>query len=389
MNDKIKEIITAEIDSGVLQGASLCVWKNDAVQFRMDFGVSNLTTQTPLPSDAIFRLYSASKPITATAAMLLIERNQLNLSDPVSKYLDGFKNQKVYENGKLVAATQEVTVRDLLNMTAGLVYPDCDDAGKEMTALFDSEIALGLAGKGHSTVDFCNAIGQVPLAFQPGTTWRYGTSADVLGAVIEVASGKPFRQFLHEELFEPLGMTDTDFFVPEAKRDRFVQMVEYCEAEQKLVPYPGSNLAVFDATENPAFSSGGAGLFSTVQDYGKFASMLLQNGIFGGKRFLREDTVAFMRSNGLNEEQKKAFDWPHLKGYGYGNLMRVMLTPTEASFPCSEGEFGWDGWAGVYVAIDPVENLVITYFISRIGYDCQGMRCALREAIHTDFVAQQ
>ncbi len=384
----IDKLIEDEISEGLLAGASLCVWRHGEKQYRKDYGIRDLSLHDPMPHNAVFRLYSATKPITAAAAMILVERGQLDLLDPVSKYLEGFKNQTVYENGAKVPVKREVTVKDLLNMTSGLVYPGedpiNDPAGEEMKLVFDREIELIKNGHGHSTVDFCNEIGRVPLAFQPDTKWRYGTGADIVGAVIESAAKMPFRQFLKDELFEPLGMQDTDFYVPQEKRNRLVTMTQFDESSHGLIAYKGSNLAIFDLPENPAFSSGGAGLFSTVDDYGKFANMLLNNGIYNNTRILGKNNVQFLRTNHLTSEQLKCIEWEQLKGYGYGNFMRVMLDNSIAASNGNVGEYGWDGWAGVYFAIDPQEDMVIEYFISRIDYEPHAMRRRMRAIIYAD-----
>lgn len=363
---QIKKIIKAEIERQYIAGANIKIIKNGKELYSNQFGLADIENNVEMKEDTIFRMYSMSKPVTAAAAMLLFERGEIDLKDPVSNYLEGFKNQKAYEDNELVDVKKEVTIWDLLNMTSGIVYPGEDLPGVPNDNVFKEAIALEAEGKGLSTVEFCNRLGGCPLAFQPGAAWRYGASIDVLGAVIEVASGKPFGQFLQDELFGPLGMVDTGFYVPEKKWKRFAQNYESNLETGGLRPYTGKNLMILDYKKAPAFESGGAGMVSTIGDYLKFATMLLQDGVYEGKRILGRKTVAYMRTNQLNTQQLAYMDWDSISGYGYGNGMRILMNPAQASTNASVGEFGWDGWTGNYVTIDPVEKMIFLYFIQRI-----------------------
>ena len=204
------------------------------------------------------------------------------------------------------------------------------------------------AGSGMDTATFCNRLGEQPLAFMPGTGWRYGTGADVLGAVIEKASGKRFGQFLKEELFDPLGMADTDFRVLPEKADRLVTC--YQRTEAGLVPFTGMHLAVGRYDRPPAFESGGAGLVSTLEDYSRFATMLMNGGIWQGKRILSETAVRYMTSSRLNGDVRRKL-WDSLGGYNYGCLVRVCDRPGECSHFAAEHEYGWDGWLGTPICL--------------------------------------
>ena len=307
-----------------------------------------------------------SKPITAVAAMILYERGILNLFSPVSDYLEGFRNQKVYTKDRLVDAVRPVTIQDLLNMTSGIAYPgELLESERRMAEVFAEADKEYYSGKPVDTISFCNRIGQVPLAFQPGEQWLYGASADVLGAVIEVASGRKFSDFLREEIFEPLGMKDTGFYVPEDKRDRFAKAYDYKPDEKKLVPFNGGFLSIYDYMTPPAFESGGAGLVSTVEDYSRFALMLANGGTYNGIRILGRKTVDFISSPQLTPKQEETFNWEQLAGYSYGNLMRILVNPAKAASNGTVGEFGWDGWTGNYFFIDPKENLVMIYMVQR------------------------
>ena len=389
--ERLDGIIGEEIASGDLAGSAICIVKDDREVLRRAYGVLDIDTGAPMPDEPIFRMYSMSKPITSAAAMILLERGVISLDDPVSRYLEGFRNQQVWQDGQLVPAERDVTVNDLLNMTSGLTYPDmATEPGRRMNELFEQAIARAKAGSGYSTVELCNLIGQQPLVFQPGTRWQYGTSADVLGAVVEVASGMAFGDFLRKELFEPLGMADTDFYVPAEKRDRFATMYQWHADEPRLRPYLGSHLVILDFTQPPAFQSGGAGLASTLSDYSRFARMLLNGGELDGKRILKPETVAFMHSDRLTAQQKPFYNWDALRGFTYGNLMRL-LDDAQNIDPqlCGVGhvgEYGWDGWAGTYFMADPANRMIVLYYISRIDRDSHPMRAQIKRAIYDELV---
>lgn len=384
MEKKIQQVIEDEINSGSLAGASIYIVKDGKELMQQTYGYARLEDKKVMSRDTIFRIYSMTKPITAVATMMLWERGLLDLTDPISKYLDGFKNQVVDDDGELKEVEQEVTIQHLLNMTSGLVYPDQETlSGKKMEEVFGEEIKRMQEGKPWNTVEFCNEIGKVPLAFQPGSKWQYGTSADILGGVIEVVTKKRLGDFLKEELFLPLGMMDTDFYVPDEKYDRLATIYQYKEEQQScLEAYNGVNLAIFDINKKPAFEAAGAGLTSTIDDYMKFAQMLLNDGTYNGKQFLGRKTVDYLHKNQLTKEQLVYMNWPQLRGYGYGNLMRVLMNEVTAMTNVSVGEYGWDGWAGTYMMIDPVENLVLLCFIQRIDKDPEPMRRKIRSIVY-------
>lgn len=192
----------------------------------------------------------------------------------------------------------------------------------------------------------------------------YGLSADVLGGVVEAVSGKSYGAFLREELFLPLEMKDTGFFVPEERKERFAQIYNWNEKTESLIPFTDSHLGEYYG-EDVAFESGGAGLVSTIDDYSHFAQMLLQKGEYQGKRILGSKTVEFMTKNRLSEAQKVDFNWDSLWGYGYGCLMRILADQGPAGSNASIGEYGWDGWTGNYVMIDPAEELIFIYFMQK------------------------
>lgn len=364
----LDSLIQSYIENGLISGSSIKLIHKNEVCYQKEFGLADLDKGTPVCKNTIFRMHSMTKPVTAVAAMILYERGELDLLSPVSDYLEGFKNQKVLTEDGLSEAAREVTIQDLLNMTSGVVYPDENfEAGRHMAKLFSEVEAAYHKGNSVATLDFCNRIGRMPLEFQPGERWRYGASADILGAVIEIISGCKYSQFLKDEIFTPLGMFDTAFYVPEEKLARFAKIYEYNTDQKKLELFTGDFLALFDYMAPPAFESGGAGLVSTIEDYSKFTSMLINGGTNNGSSIIGRKSVGFLSMPQLSEKQLITYDWDSQYGYNYGNLVRTMVEPAKAYSNGTVGEFGWDGWSGSYFFIDPKEELVFIFMVQRCG----------------------
>lgn len=378
MNQQILNRLDTAIESTLITnsdnpdenvGAAICILEHGKEVYRKEYGEADKEKHIPMKPDAIFRCYSMTKPITSVAVMILVEKGLLSLSDPVSKYIPGFQDQKVYTPEGLIPAEREVTIQDLMDMTAGVCYPDASfPAGAYMEEVQQQYYKEIEEGKTITTYELANRIGAQPLAFQPGTRWLYSFCADVLGAVIEVISGMRYSDYLKKEIFIPLGMVDTDFYVPEEKQHRFMQFYQYMPETQTMEPCNWQHLCLSHMhLKKPDFESGGAGLVSTIDDYSRFVQMMMNKGIYNGIRILGRKTVEWMTRNHLNEQQRSSLDWEALKGYGYGNLMRQMIHPELAESLGSKGEFGWDGWLGCYVAMDPEEDLAIIYVIQKCG----------------------
>ncbi len=354
---QVDSILSAAVRENQCAGMTILVRRNGEDVLYAQAGLADIGTQKPISDDSIFRLYSQSKPVTAAATMILVERGLIDLMDGVDKYLPGFRSPKVVDaQGNITPAYRAPWIMELLGMTAGLSYPGEDPAGQYAARVFEDAHAQILAGGGIPTVEFMNRLGEQPLAFQPGTHWRYSTCADVLGAVIEVVSGKRFGDFLREELFEPLGMVDTAFWVPEDKRERFVTC--YKRTPEGLTPWLDQNLACGVYDRDPAFESGGAGLVSTLEDYSHFADMLLNKGEYAGKRILSPASVEFMTAPQLNDAVRRDL-WDSLDGYSYGKLMRVCVEPERMAGLAVRGEYGWDGWLGSYFCNMPEQGITI------------------------------
>lgn len=365
---QIKKALRTSIDNHELAGANLLVMHKGEELLYLGDGLADIEANLPIQRDSLFRLYSMSKPITAAAVMALYEGGMIDLSEPVSKFLPGFRNQQVAVDGKLVPAEREVTLHHLLSMTSGLVYGGEDPAGQATEAVFAEVDARLLGEEPMETVELANRLGACPLAFQPGTDWRYGTSADVLGAVVEVVSGKRFGEFLRDAFFDPLEMRDTGFWLTEAHQNgRMAKTYIDNGPQDPMTLYAGNHLGIIHSMDrSPAFESGGAGLVSSLDDYARFGQMLINGGGWEGRQLLRPATVAYFGNSTLNQQQQPGFLTRFsMPGYSYGNLMRVLTDPGKAAVIGSPGEYGWDGWLGCYFCNCPQDKLTFLLMMQR------------------------
>lgn len=374
LSQKLHQVMQRDVEENIVAGVSVLVEKDGKEICYCQEGMADREKGRAMSRDTIFRLYSQTKPVTAAAAMILMERGMLDLCQPVSDFFPAYREQKIWRNGRAEERNleeREMMVLDLLRMTSGLVYPDEVTKEGQRTGEVFRQIDSRMDTKQEmTTCEVAQALAACPLAYAPGQGWRYGTSADVLGAVIETVSGMKFGEFLKKEIFEPLGMHDTAFWVPEEKRERLAAPYESVADEnghRQLLRYTGSHLSVRnDMAKEPAFASGGAGLASTLDDYRKFAAMLLQGGSLGSVRILQPQTVEYLTDRQLLDHQQKAFgSWVGLDGYTYGNLMRICQNPARTGLLARVGEYGWDGWLGCYFANFPGENMTILMGIQK------------------------
>lgn len=365
LEEKLRQILEQAVEENLVAGGNLLVWEDGKELVYTQAGLADRENNKKINRDTIFRLYSMSKPVTAAAAMILMERGMLDLYEPVSKFLPEYAEVKVAAENGLISPQREILVGDLLSMTSGLVYPDEATVSGKTTDLVYQELDRRLYSENPMTTrELAKNLANCPLAFTPGSSWQYGTSADVLAAVIEVISERKFSEFLDEEIFMPLGMRDTGFWVPEEKQDRLAKTYETVvlpDGRNDMVLYTGNHLGIRnDMMQSPAYEAGGAGLVSTLDDYMKFAGMLLGEGFFDGVRILQPETVRYMCSRELMPAQQAAMDaWIGLEGHSYGNFMRVCKDPTKSKMLVRRDEYGWDGWLGMYFANFPNEKMTM------------------------------
>lgn len=360
--DKIQNLLDDMVKTRFAAGASCLVFQGGTEQGYYESGFASLENEIPFRRDTICHMYSMSKPITSAAVMLLLQDGRLDLMQPLSEILPAFAHPLVVnpDGSGLMPSPKEITIRDLLAMTSGYTYGGTADAGRVQTSALIAETIRRMDADPLTTMDFMNRLAAVPLSFIPGTSFEYGLSADILGAVVEAVSGRKFSSFLNEHIFRPLHMDDTGFYVPAAKQHRLAKI--YCKDTLSL--YTDANLAISnDMYTPPAFESGGAGIVSTIDDYMRFNRMLLNRGTLDGVKILEPGTVTFMRTQSLTPVQQAVFDagFPQFSGYTYGNLMRVMIKPELSQSISSAGEYGWDGWLGTYMMIDPARDLCVVF----------------------------
>ncbi len=359
--DRLKPLLRSFVDQGP-PGCSCMVVHNGKIVFEDYVGYADEEKQLPVAADTIFRIFSMTKVVTCTAALMLYERGLYLLNDPLENYLPEYSNPMVYrsEGGEWVAspAASSIRVKDLFTMSSGITYAGGNSETERRTAeLSSGPLPSSKDGVPLNVRGLAKELAAIPLAFDPGTRWQYGFSHDVLGALIEVLSGKTLGEFMQDEIFGPLQMNDTSFRIPEEKRHRLAAMY-YRDDE-------GNRTATtdFNAFYEPdtAFESGGAGLLSTLGDYARFASMMALGGELEGVRILSPRTIELMAANQLTANQMKDYNWSYLAGYGYGLGVRTMMDPAAAGGTSSVGEFGWSGLAGTWTLIDPKEKLAAVY----------------------------
>ncbi|WP_456621305.1 serine hydrolase domain-containing protein [Bradyrhizobium sp. P5_C12] len=353
---KVSDYIRNEVATGKFPGAILLLQQHGKPVYYENFGVRDVATEMSMSADTIFRLYSMSKPITSVMAMMLVEEGKLALDDPVSKYIPAFAGMKIgvekkAEDGKVALELEPlerpVTIKDLLRHTSGLPYGYY--GGGMVHALYAD---ANLFNSNLTNAEFAAKIATLPLVEQPGRVWDYGYSTDVLGRVVEVISGKTLLQFEKERLLDPLGMTETAFYV--ADPAKFPRIAEPMPEDRNINP----TTQVRDPRRPIKWESGGGGLVGTIGDYARFAQMLLNGGTYEGRRYLKPETIALMASDHIGPETKIARDQNYYpggtSGFGLGFAVRTSVPPA-TSWPL--GEYRWDGVGGTFFFIDPEDDL--------------------------------
>jgi CubicO group peptidase (beta-lactamase class C family) len=357
---QLGDTIRNEIANRKIPGGVLLIQQHGKPVIFESFGVRDPDTGQPMTADSIFQIYSMSKAVTSVAVMMLIDDGKLSLDDSVAKYIHSFAETKVGvdisdESGKhplkLVPLKRPITIRDLLRHTSGITYGFYGET--QVQKIYANPL---LYAGDCDNADFADRIAVLPLADQPATRWNYGHSTDVLGRVVEVVSGQTLYQFEKRRLFDPLGMSDTAYFVAdEAKWPRIAR------------GFPVDRMRVAgikDATVGRRWESGGAGLVSTIGDYARFLQMLLNGGELDGKRYLRRETVALMTSDQIGPETgiiHDPFYFPNpTSGFGLGFAVRT-APPTGTNWPL--GEYRWDGAGGSFYFVDPADDMLGIFMV--------------------------
>jgi CubicO group peptidase (beta-lactamase class C family) len=359
----IDRYIKTDIEKSIVPGGVLMIFKDGQRLYDKVWGELDPQTKAPMKVDAIFRIYSMSKPITTVAAMMLVEEGRLALEEPVSKYIPSFKDVKVGVENKesdgktsldLVAPKKPMTVQDLMRHTSGITYGFFGE-GAVKQAYVDQHVFLG----DFDNAEFADRIAKMPLAYQPGTTWDYSHSTDILGRIIEVVTGKPLYATLKERLFDPLGMKDTSFYVTDkSKQDRIAEPF----AKDRSI---GKDADFFDPRIEQKWESGGGGLLSTAADYARFVMMLRNGGTLEGKRYLSPQTIGYMTSNHLAAGSGVVPGPYYLPGpgFGFGLGFAVRTEPGVSPQNGSVGEYNWSGAGGTTFWVDPKEDLFVVFMM--------------------------
>jgi CubicO group peptidase (beta-lactamase class C family) len=333
--------------------------RNGKVAYFESVGLLDPETKAPMRKDAIFRIYSMSKPITSVAVMMLYEQGKLTLDEPIAKYIPAFKEMKVGvetkgEDGKpkleLADAKKPITIQDLLRHTSGITYGFFGDMMVKK-AYVDANVYDG----DFDNAEFAARIAKLPLAFQPGTTWDYSNSTDILGRLVEVVSGKSLYQFEKENILDPLGMTDTSFYV--ADTAKYARIAEPFKNDRVI----GVGVDMSEPRNVRKWESGGGGMVGTVADYARFASMLANGGTLDGKRYLGPRTLAYMTSDHNGTVVTPGPYYLPGPGYGFGLGFAVRKEAGVALTPGSVGDYNWGGAGGTYFWVDPKENMFVIY----------------------------
>ncbi len=380
------------VDDGRLPGWQLAVVRDGRVAHADVYGRRDVEADLPVESDTIFRIYSMTKPITTVAAMMLWEEGAFELKDPVHRFIPAFRSSRVWRSGSVTNPVTEpqrdpIAIWHLMSHTSGLTYGfmyahPVDELYRR--AGFEWGVPAGC-----DLAEVCERIAALPLLFQPGAEWNYSMATDVLGRVVEVVGGQPLDDFLRTRIFEPLGMVDTGFFVPEDHQHRLAAL---------YTAHPDTRLAVrLDAMGAAALSPpsaflGGGGLVSTTADYLRFQKMLLNGGELNGVRLLSPRTVDYMTSNhlpghaDLTEYGRPLFAETTFDGVGFGLGFSVTIDPVKAKVPGSVGDYAWGGAASTSFWNDPAEDLSVVFMTQLLPSSVHPIRSQLKQLVHQSLV---
>ncbi|WP_339759061.1 serine hydrolase domain-containing protein [Algoriphagus aquimarinus] len=379
---RIDSTLSSFVESGNIAGVSALIFEKDQEVYYNAFGYADRENQVKMDRNTIVQIYSMTKPITGTALMTLYEKGKFQLDDPLAKHAPEFASMMVYdgvdENGniKLVAADRPVTIRDITRHTAG--FPNRADIPGLSDILAEKDprsIKIDL-------IEMARRIGEVPLWFQPGTQWEYGQSVDVQAFLVERISGIPYKEYVQTHVLDPLKMSKTRYFVPEA--DRTKMSASYRRTgEGQLEQMPNEEAHRFNINEWP-LSPGGFGFTSTLDDYITFARMLVHKGEFGGARILKPETVQLMSSNQLPDSVTER-SWLPSKGnvgFGVDFAVRVALPASADEMNGTVGEFFWDGAASTLFWVDPVNEITAVLFVQLFPYDQIKLHKKFKDAVY-------
>ncbi len=385
--DRVGKWMHRWVDSGRLAGMVTVVMRRGELAFAETAGKADLERNRPMRPDSIFRIYSMTKPLTSTAIMMLYEEGRFQLDDPISKFIPGFANPRVYAGGSRgkidsVPAEREINFRDLLTHTSGLTYGFMES--NPVDALYRAKDGVDFQTADTSLKQVVQKLATFPLIAQPGKAWNYSVATDVSGYLVEVISGQPFQVYLKDKVLNPLGMVDTDFHVPADKHERFA-------ANYQAGPSNANGAGKLELIDDPGKSrylnprkvnSGGGGLVSTASDYLRFCKFMLNKGELDGVRLLGRKTVELMTMNHLKGDMADMgmprFSESTYYGIGFGLGFSVMIDPAKAHILGTPGEYAWGGAASTAFWCDPQEDMAVVMLTQLMPSSTYPIRRELR-----------
>lgn len=391
-SQKLKELTAAfqaRVDAGEIPGAVLLVARDGKLVLFDAVGWQDREQKVPMRRDSIFRIASMTKPVTSLAVMMLVEEGKLKLDDPVARYIPQLQDMQVGvvktdASGKpalsMVPARAQMTVLDLLRHTSGISSGNLDQRDLLVQARYN---AVNPWSRQQTNAEFVVKLATLPLLVQPGTSWEYGMSNDVLGRVVEVASGMEFGQFVTARILKPLVMNDSGFFV---EPDKFQRL-----AQPQINPATGKRPWITVVRDKPVWSAGGGGMVSTANDYARFCQMLLNGGTLDGVRIVSAETIALMRRDHLPVASRipagkvpaANIHMPSVdNGYGFGLGWSVRTEETAKGIPGSIGDFTWSGGWGTHFWVDPKERLVAMFLTQSPGVDLNSLKLLARVQVY-------
>ncbi|WP_020533079.1 serine hydrolase domain-containing protein [Flexithrix dorotheae] len=379
--DRIDSTLKSFVDAGQLAGVSALVYEKGEEVYFNTFGYSDREAGTPMSRNTIVLIYSMTKPLTGTALMTLYEDGAFQLDDPVSKYLPEFSDMQVYSgvdsSGNIMVEPLDrpITVRDLTRHTTGIINRT------DVPGLGEKYGKLDIYNREGNLTEMAEKLSSIPLWFQPGTQWEYGTSVDMQALIVERISGKPFHEYLKENVLDPLGMKETRYFVPEMDRDRLA--ANYRLGNDTLNRIPDEQALSFNTKQWP-LKLGGWGLTSTLDDYMQFAQMLVNEGQHGETKILEPETVKLMATDHLTDSVKIRSFLENKGQVGFGIDFAVRLSPPASPEENNGevGEFFWDGAASTLFWVDPKNELTAVLFVQLFPYDQIGLHKNFRDAVY-------
>ncbi|WP_127124533.1 serine hydrolase domain-containing protein [Pseudoflavitalea rhizosphaerae] len=381
---RIDSTLTHFIDAGKTAGLSALIFEKGKEIYFNAFGFADKEANVPMNRNTIVRIFSMTKPITGVALMTLYEQGAFHLDEPLAKYAPEFANMQVYKgvdaNGKMILepAKRPITIRDITRHTAG--FP-----GTDIPALATLVKNADAFNPNNSLAQMAAKLASVPLQFHPGDEWLYGPSVDVQAYLVERISGKPFDQYIQKNILDPLGMKHTHYVVPEKDRKQFAA-VYFRNNEGVLSRVPDEQASTFNL-KNWTLKPGGWGLTSTLDDYTKFAQMLVNKGALGKVRILKPETIALMATNQLPDTLTKRSWLPGKGNVGFGIDFAVRVGPpaTREETNGATGEFYWDGAASTLFWVDPVNEITVVLFTQLFPYDPVKLHKTFRDAVYGEY----